>query len=232
MVTKKIGQTGRRQPGRPPAAALSEARTALLEAASRLFAAHGADAVSLRRVAEEAGVTPAMVHYYFGGKEGLYDALLERAFARVLDRVRAVIDVAPDEKADASDASDPSEPSERLAALLEVLVGTFAAEPWIPTLVVREVLSEGGRFRDRFIADYASHMAELLPGLIRTEVARGRFRADLDPSLAFLSLMGMTIMPFVARPVIERVLGTEYDRPFLQAFAEHTRRLFLEGAGS
>lgn len=211
-----------RQPGRPSSDERPGARDALLDAASRLFARHGATEVSLRRVASEAGVTPAMVHYYFGGKEGLYDAMLERTFAGVIERVRSVAGRSPD-------SGSPPDP---LGALLEVLMDTFAAEPWLPTLVVREVLSEGGRFREQFIRGYASQMADLLPGLMGREIEAARFRSDLDPKLAFLSFMGMTLMPFVARPVLERVLGIDYGEDFLRRFAAHTRRLFVEGAQS
>jgi hypothetical protein len=119
-----------------------------------------------------------------------------------------------------------------LAGLLEVITSTLAGDPWLPHLLVREVLSDEGRFRERFIDAYASKMASLLPAQIRGEIEAGRFRADLDPRLAFVSLLGMTIFPFVARPVVERVLGLEYDEPGRRAFAEHTRRLFLEGARS
>jgi TetR/AcrR family transcriptional regulator len=219
----KKSARSRRQPGRPPREDRPHARDALLDAASRLFAQHGATEVSLRRVASEAGVTPAMVHYYFGGKEGLYDALLERTFARIVERVRAVAD---------RSRNSPADFGEQLGDLLGLLMGTFAAEPWVPTLVVREVLAEGGRFRERFIRDYASHMADLLPGLMRREIEAGRFRADLDPVLAFVSFMGMTLMPFVARPVLEQVLGIDYGEDFLSDFAAHTRRLFVEGARS
>jgi len=209
----------RRSPGRPNADNRPAARDALLDAASRLCGRHGAAAVSLRRIAEEAGVSPAMVHYYFGDKSGLYDAMLERTFGRLVERVRSV-----------TTAGARDEGGERLAALLRVVMGAVTEEPWIPSLVVREVLSEEGRFRERFIEAYASRMAELLPGLMRDEVAAGRFRHDLDPQLAFLSLMGMTLFPFLARPVAERVLDLDYDEAFLRRFADHTRRLFVEGA--
>jgi AcrR family transcriptional regulator len=210
----------RRGPGRPAADERPETRDALLDAASHLFARRGAARVSLRRVAEEAGVTPAMVHYYFGDKDGLYDAMLERTFGRLIERVGRV--------AGGTEGGD----RERLADFLAVVTRAFTAEPWIPTLMVREVLSEEGRFRERFIQVYASRMAELLPGLIRDEIAAGRFRDDLDPRLAFLSLMGMAVFPFVARPVVERVLGIDYDEAFARRFADHTRDLFVNGARS
>ncbi|MRK00176.1 TetR family transcriptional regulator [Aeromicrobium sp. S22] len=51
----------------------------LLEAAERLFAEHGIAAVSDRKVAEAAGNSNhSAVRYYFGGREGLLDALLDR----------------------------------------------------------------------------------------------------------------------------------------------------------
>ena len=202
----------RRQPGRPAAEHATEVRDALLGAAGRLFAEHGASGVSLRRVAEAAGVTPAMVHYYFGGKDGLSDALLDQVLARLLERVREVV---------AAGGALPD--------LIAVLVGTFGREPWIPVMIVREVLAEGGRYRERFISGYASELAELLPGLLRQDIAEGQFRADLDPTLATLSLMGLTLMPFVARPVAERVFALAYDDDFLARFAAHTHRLFIEG---
>jgi len=208
-----------RQPGRPPGADRPSARDALLDAAARLVAQSGAGAVSLRRIAGEAGVTPAMIHYYFGDKEGLYDAMLDRTFARLVARVRDA-------------ATSPDRPDDRLARLLGVLTSTWAAEPWVLGLLVREVLAEGGHFRERFIENYASQMGELLPGLMRAEIDEGHLREDLEPELAFLSFMGMTMFPFVARPVVERVLGIAYDEDFLDRFAAHTHRLFLEGAQS
>lgn len=211
--------TPSRPPGRPAADRAGDAREELLEAAGRLFARDGMGQTSLRQVADEAGVTPAMVHYYFGGKEGLYEALLERTFSTLLQEVGAV----------ATEPAAPGDDRDRLARLLEVVTSTMAEKAWVPALVIREVLAEGGRLREDFIQSYAKKTATLLPGLVQSEIAEGRFRADLDPRLAFLSFMGMAIFPFVARPVVEGALGIDYDADFLQRFVAHTHRLFLEG---
>jgi TetR/AcrR family transcriptional regulator len=203
-------RSSRRRPGRPRRRHdHRDPREALLDAAGELFARQGPTAHSLRAVATAAGVTPAMVHYYFGDKRGLADALLERALARVLERLSRV---------------------DRIDDLPATVARTFGAEPWIPPLLVREVLAEGGRFRARFIEQYASKVARIVPLLLRREIESGRFRGDLDPALAFLSLLGMLAFTFLARPVVEPVLGFRYDEAFLARFAEHTRRLFLEGA--
>ncbi len=216
MAPRSRRRTRQRKPGRPNAGARPDVRDSLLTAAGDLGAKRGLGEVSLRELAHEAGVTPSMVHYYFGDKQGLHDAMLERALARVLATVRSVLS-----EADATE--DP------IAALVSTFVKTFTLEPWIPPLLVREVFAEGGRFQERFIRDYASQMAPLVRGVVQREIDAGRMRTDLDPTLAFLSLIGMSMFPFVARPVAQRVLGLRFDAAFGEAFAEHTRRLYAQG---
>ena len=53
-------------------------RAALIDAAAELFAAHGVDAVSIRSINSQAGLAAASVHYHFGSKDKLLEAVLER----------------------------------------------------------------------------------------------------------------------------------------------------------
>lgn len=59
----------------------------ILDAAEALFAKHGFDGVSMRKVAEDAGVDLALSSYHFGNKRGLFDAVLLRR-AEVLNETR------------------------------------------------------------------------------------------------------------------------------------------------
>lgn len=212
-----------RRVGRPRTSARSaDIRADLLAAARATFAARGYAGVSLREVAQTAGTTAAMVSYYFGDKDGLYAALLENALADVLARVREGL--AARTVAGGSPGS--------LGVLFEVAAEALGAAPWIPRLVVREVLSDDAPFRDRFIDEYARPMSQLLRRALRAEIAAGSLRDDLDVDLAFASLIGLAAFPFIARPVLERVLGVAYDAAFFARLAAHTQRLFLEGARS
>jgi AcrR family transcriptional regulator len=65
-----MARTGRR-PG------LSGTREAILDAARRAFAEHGYQRATVRGVAELAGVDPALVHHYFGTKQGLFVAAVQ-----------------------------------------------------------------------------------------------------------------------------------------------------------
>ena len=67
----------------------TDARTRILTAAARLFAARGLAGVGLREITAEAGVNLAAVNYHFGSKEGLLEALFaQRAKPICEERLR------------------------------------------------------------------------------------------------------------------------------------------------
>jgi AcrR family transcriptional regulator len=76
--------------GRPPKQSRSgETSETILDMAEDLFSKHGFHGVTIREVAREAGVDTALLHYYFGTKKGLFDAVFLRR-AEVLNRDRLV----------------------------------------------------------------------------------------------------------------------------------------------
>ncbi len=192
-------------------------RAALLAAARKLFTRRNFSDVGVRELAAAANATPAMVHYYFGDKEGLYVALLEDIIHGLLAQLRDL--------GSAPDSSDP------VRGFVRLYIGTLARDPWIPRLMIREVLAEGAPYRERFIAQFASQAATFLPALLRKQKTDGRLRGDLDPVLAALSLVGMAAFPFIAFPVVSRVFDITLGDEFRDRFVAHTARLFLEGAG-
>ena len=80
-----------------------ETRATLIDVGARLFAQKGYDGVSMRTLAAEAGVNLATVGYHFGGKPGLYKAIMEEIIAvrhelfPQAEEVRARLDAAGDD---------------------------------------------------------------------------------------------------------------------------------------
>ena len=64
----------------------------MLEVAERAFAERGFHAASVDAIAEASGITKPMVYAYFGSKEGLYKACMERARARLLTALQDGVD--------------------------------------------------------------------------------------------------------------------------------------------
>jgi AcrR family transcriptional regulator len=68
-----------------------ETRERLLDAAERLFATGGLDAVSVRDITEAAGANTAAIHYHFGSKQDLMAAIVERRAERIGQRRRELL---------------------------------------------------------------------------------------------------------------------------------------------
>src|SRR5579863_6132581 len=193
-------ETTKKQPGRPPAGGDQAVRQQLLTAARGLFAKQGYDAVSIRAVAEAARVNPAMIHYYFGSKQGLYEAMLAATLAPLIERLGQVLSGNDDTSA--------------LKNFFALYMRTLGANPWMPPLILREVVAEGGHLR---------------ACLIQREQAVGRIRADADPSMTALSMVSLAVFPFVAIPVASEVFGMRVKEDYLDRFIAHTERVFLQG---
>jgi AcrR family transcriptional regulator len=73
---------GRRPKGQGP-----DLRETILDAAEALFSRHGFYGVTVRKVATEAGVDTALIHYYFGAKRELFDSVFARR-AEILNKAR------------------------------------------------------------------------------------------------------------------------------------------------
>lgn len=69
-----------------------DTRDKILDAAARLFADSDSSGASLRAIARAAGVNSALIHYHFGSREGLFEAVLLRALGPIQARRRAQID--------------------------------------------------------------------------------------------------------------------------------------------
>ena len=217
-MAARRGQGQVRRVGRPAQGESPEdVRCRLVAVARDLFAKRGFGAVGIREIARAADVTPGMISYYFGDKLGLYEAMLASVFEEMLARVRELTAL-------------PSEGTGALAALIRLYIGTIASQPWVPALLLREIVTGDSAARARFIERFASRVATLVPGIVAAEVKSGDLRPDLDPKLTVLSLFGMSIFPFLAHPLAGRVLGYELDAAFAERLIAHTTRLFFDGA--
>jgi TetR/AcrR family transcriptional regulator len=206
-----------RQPGRP-AGQDGALREALVEAALHAFATDGYAASTLRGIATAAGVTPAMAHYYFGDKAGLLAAVVELRVQPLTVRLAARLAAAGDD-----------DPMAGLRAFVETYPMLATEHPWIPRLVLREVLGEGGVLRETFARRFAPNLGGGLVARIRAAQAQGRIDPALDPARVALSLLSLCIFPVLSAPVIPVALGIPVEPGTVAAHAAHTWRVFLSG---
>ncbi|MFC3717053.1 TetR/AcrR family transcriptional regulator [Luteimonas soli] len=209
-----------RAPGRPVGKPADQ-RERLLDAAIACFVRQGISATSLRAIASEAGVTPALLHYYFGDKKQLVDALVEERMLPAFAVVRGRVEAAGDDVADT------------VAAFVCGVTEAMKARPWWPQLWVREVLCEGGALRDLLVTRVAPQITRTIADRFAAAQARGEMNADLDPRLLMTSLVGLTLLPAAGAPIWRTLFDAEdlgLDDVRRHAIALLDRGLELKGA--
>ena len=191
-----------------------DVREKLLNAARELFLRYGYRAVSSRQIATAAGANVAMIRYYFGGKPGLYREIVNTLIAPI----RAGVD-----------AMSHGLVTVELGALLGALMRLWAANPWLPGLLLREVLMPDGPLRAMFIKEFPERLAPVVAKIVQQEAERGRIRPSLDPKLVVLSMISLGLFPFLALPVTSKVFAISSDEEVLERLIRHTNDVLAHG---
>lgn len=191
MAVKKV-PAAKKTPGRPKNAP-EETREKLLAAATELFAARGLGSVSLAKVAAEAGVTSAMVHYYFHTKEELVKAVVEERLGRFLHIVVGDGDF------------DPDEPLEYALAVIPRLAAAVEENPWLPGLWVREVISDRGALREYMFELLPKDLFARLTESFSEGVKKGKYSSEAEPRLLLFTAITNYLLPLAARGIVERL---------------------------
>jgi AcrR family transcriptional regulator len=183
----------------------------ILDAAEQLFAERGFRAATIQALGKESGLSPALIYYYFRDKAGLYQAVIERLIESM---VSAAMSRAP---ADA-------DPATALRAIVEVQGRVFLDRPHSARLIARELVDYQGQHAQKAVRQTLTKLFERLSGLIAAGQRSGRFRKELDPAFAAVSVVAQVAWFAVAAPVVGTLLGDGAKGPSArkrQAFVRH-----------
>jgi AcrR family transcriptional regulator len=169
-----------------------DAREALLDAAVGLFAERGVAGTTRAEIAAGAGVTPAMVHYYFANREHLLDAIAEERLQRIVTTIWIPV-------------VESKDVVSMLGGLVQRVLEAAEVHPWLPSLWLREVISEGGQLRARSLRTVRFEYVEHLIRTVRAAQRRGELNPRLEPRLVFVSVLGLTLLPLANLRVLQQV---------------------------
>lgn len=156
------------RPATPPDRSRDRERTQgeILEVATREFADHGYSGARVDDIAERTRTTKRMLYYYFGSKEGLFVAVLERAYAAIREAEREV-DV------------EHLAPAAAIRALAELTFDHHEAHPDFIRLVSIENIHRGEHMGESLQAINAPAV-ERIERILRAGREAGVFRDDVD----------------------------------------------------
>jgi AcrR family transcriptional regulator len=201
--------------GRPPATVQRDPRTHLLDTATRLFAERGVADTTVAQIAAAAGVTPAMVHYYFKNREQLLDAVVDERIAQVIDLVWSPIE---------DQAADP-------LCIVPVLVARVMqcveSMPSLPSLWLREIVDESGQLHARVISRIPVPAVQRFTKEVTAAQGRRQINPEVEPRLVYISIFGLTMLLLATTTIRTRLLHTaDLDH---DALARHVTALLTGG---
>ncbi len=172
-------------------------RERILDAALTEFGEHGFAGARIGAIARRAGANQQLISYYFGGKEGLYRALL--------DRWRVI----------SGELSRPDAPLDEVVAAF-----TYVGESqrsWSRLLIWQALSGE----RAEGEADFRAAMVEDM----RRRQEAGEIAADLDPAYVLLALFGAALAPTALAGLATDLTGRDADSPeFLDRYRDQLKR--------
>ncbi len=187
-----------RAPGTAPKRRDAEAtRERILKAASAEFARHGFAGARGERIAQRARSSERMVYYYYGSKDALFRAVLERAYARLRDAER-------DLRLDADD------PANALAQFCRFVWRYYLEHPEFISLLNTENLYAARHLRrSAQLGELVSPVAQLLSRMLADGAAKGVFRDDIDVIELYVAIASLGYFCLSNRHTLSAVLGRD-----------------------
>jgi AcrR family transcriptional regulator len=165
----------------------------ILAAAEALFAEHGFRGTTIQMVADAAGVNRALIFYYYGSKERLYQTLMEEASRALGEEMKLRLQRVRD-------------PVEALQAWIEVASQAMASRPQLLRLVLREVVGPGARVLP--VERYIDELEAPLRSTLEEGVRQGLFR-PLDSRLTAIGIFGLLSTYFRRRFATGEIFSAE-----------------------
>lgn len=172
----------------------------ILKAAENEFFTKGFAGARTTVIAENAGVTHAMLHYYFRTKEQLFNTVLKKNIEKMYKVMFAVF------------VDDDRPFSERLAEGVGRHFDALAENPLLPRFVLNEILPNTEKYfsDDHCLGGNISVIYANVQKAIDEEAAAGRIER-IDARRLFFSVVALNVFPFVSFEIYSRITG-ECDR--------------------
>ena len=201
-----------------------DSQTKILEAAITLFAQKGLHGTRMEDIGKSAQINKAMVYYYYSSKENMFQEALNMIVKRIYSRITSGVREAKTQNCS---------PKEMVVLFTRLHFEQFSIEKRYTQLFM-DVLSYNPRLmQNAFINAFEEQEIrehELIKQSFEDGVKQGIFR-DVDFMQIFISIIGMNLIYFLARPIAETLLNfdVQNESEFLKKREESIIDLLLHG---
>ena len=194
----------------------AKARDQLIEAASQIMREGDTIDLSLSELSLRAGLNSALVKYYFGNKNGLMLALLDRDMGNIVFSLGALL------------AKDMP-PEDKLRIHIGAVIDTYYAFPYLNRLLMRMVRDSAPVEASRIADLYLKPISKVYDALIAEGVKAGKFR-KLDPQFFYFTVTGAADRFYSSRLVLRHCYNQDdFNENMRDAYREHSIDLIMRG---
>ena len=196
---------------KPPDSAESdrETRERILDAAHAVFLQKGTANSRTQEIADQAGVNKALMHYYFGTKTALADAIFERAMGTLMPLIFGIL------------ADENRSIEQKVRDITREQIAFHTARPYLAGYMVSEMHAEPQRLT-AFLSKRGGPPLDVIRRQLREGAKAGVMRA-VSAEQFVVNMMGLLIFPFALRPGLSVMLNL--DPSGWSAFIEERARL-------
>jgi TetR/AcrR family transcriptional regulator len=161
----------------------------IAETARELFLEKGFDGVRMQELADRAGVNKGLLHHYFKNKQSLFDEV----FANAIDQLFGEIEVSLTNEGSLED---------KINLIVDAYFDMLLANPKLPIFVLFELNREPELFHKLFSTD---RISILINGLKKNNKKIN----DKNAIHIILTIVSLSVFPFMARPIVLKMVGNE-----------------------
>jgi len=180
-----------------PAVKDASAEKKIKEAARKLFTQKGFDAVKTRDIAEEAGLNLALLNYYFRSKQKLFDLIMMENIQQFVQTIVLRI------------SESNISVTEKVERVVEAYIDMISANPYLPIFVMNQMHHVPSKLVER-MEPLLKPVRENFMRQLEEAAKRGEIK-PIHPFHFVANLMGLTVFPFIGKPLIQRVSGVSNE---------------------
>jgi TetR/AcrR family transcriptional regulator len=193
-------------------------KASILASARIEFAEYGLKGGRIERIAKRAKANKQLVYYYYGNKDDLYRAALERTYAEI--RIR-------EKELDLS----AMPPVEAMRRLVEFSLDYLQNHREFIRLLADANAHGARHLRTSKLAKQTnSPLLKLIAETLHRGVKEGVFRAGVDPLNLYVSIAGMTFFYFANGSTMSAIFGRDLnDEESIASYREHIVAMTIKG---
>lgn len=160
----------------------------ILQAAEKVFHENGLKGARTTLIAERAGVSRTMLHYYFRSKEDLFQEVLQISFGFFLEKAQLLFTSGQDLKG-------------LIDNFIDLLYEILSEKPGLPSFMVN-ILNESPELITNLAFIRDENMPDLIEQLLKEARDKKEIQSDISGEDLILNIYGMVAMPFLTAPLI------------------------------